>query len=348
MALPLLLVPVILKGAAIAAGAVGVGAGAVGAKKSYDATKDIKAINAMHQKNLDRFDRNSKETQTTMDQLGTLELEVIQSFETFSNLMEQIQNAPEFAAYNKHDIDLPAYNPEELKKVYAMAGTLLSGLGGAALGTAGGFAAAGATTAIVTAIGTASTGTAISTLSGVALTNATLAFLGGGALAAGGGGMVAGAAALSAATLGAGVLVGGVVFAFASKSLSNKAEEAAQQMESAKKEIDTICVYFNRLDIAAASYKAVMERVQAVYQKHLTTLDYQVNSAKRMDWNEFTDAEKMLLENTVLLVSLLYKMCQIPVLLAPEKEGSPAIINSVDLDTSEDNARVLLRSIENG
>lgn len=56
---------------------------------------------------------------------------------------------------------------------------MVGGLGGALLGTAGGFAASGATTAAVMALGTASTGTAISTLSGAAATNATLAALGG-------------------------------------------------------------------------------------------------------------------------------------------------------------------------
>ena len=47
---------------------------------------------------------------------------------------------------------------------------------------------------VATTFGVASTGTAISTLSGAAATNAALAWLGGGALAAGGGGMAAGEA----------------------------------------------------------------------------------------------------------------------------------------------------------
>ncbi|PWK16494.1 hypothetical protein [Tumebacillus permanentifrigoris] len=50
--------------------------------------------------------------------------------------------------------------------------------------------------ALVSSIGTASTGSAIAGLSGAAATNATLAWFGGGALAAGGGGMMAGTAVL--------------------------------------------------------------------------------------------------------------------------------------------------------
>lgn len=55
----------------------------------------------------------------------------------------------------------------------------------------------------VGALATASTGTAISTLSGAAATNAILAWLGGGSLAAGGGGMAAGTVVLGGITAGA-------------------------------------------------------------------------------------------------------------------------------------------------
>ncbi len=52
---------------------------------------------------------------------------------------------------------------------------------------------------VATTFGVASTGTAISALSGAAATNAALAWLGGGALAVGGGGMAAGEAFLALA-----------------------------------------------------------------------------------------------------------------------------------------------------
>ena len=61
----------------------------------------------------------------------------------------------------------------------------VAGVGVAALGPA-------AAMAVATTFGTASTGAAISALSGAAATNAALAWLGGGAIAAGGGGMAAG------------------------------------------------------------------------------------------------------------------------------------------------------------
>ena len=68
------------------------------------------------------------------------------------------------------------------------------------IGTGLGFVAGWGTLAAISAWGTASTGTAIATLSGAAATNASFALLGGGTLAAGGGG----------AALGSMILTGGV------------------------------------------------------------------------------------------------------------------------------------------
>ncbi len=76
----------------------------------------------------------------------------------------------------------------------------LGGGGGLAGATAGvGLAAFGPTAAmaVATTFGTASTGTAISALSGAAATQAAAAWLGGGAVAAGGGGVAAGNALLA-------------------------------------------------------------------------------------------------------------------------------------------------------
>lgn len=81
--------------------------------------------------------------------------------------------------------------------------TAAKNVGGGAAGVSAGVAVAalGPTAAmgVATTFGVASTGTAISALSGAAATNAALAWLGGGALAVGGGGMAAGNAFLALA-----------------------------------------------------------------------------------------------------------------------------------------------------
>ena len=156
--------PLFLAIGAAAAGAAGAGATVHGAFKMKKANKIMKEAQERNQRNVARFETHNKITSESMDELGQMELTTLAQFEKFTDLIEQIQNRPEFKKYEKDGVEIPEYDPEELKKVSIGAGVLLGGLGGAAMGTAGGFAAAGAATAAVMALGTASTGTAIASL----------------------------------------------------------------------------------------------------------------------------------------------------------------------------------------
>ena len=240
-------IPFILGGLAAVAGVAGVVNGVKGASKMKDANDTMKRAESRHKANIEKFESKNRITCSKMDEVGTRELTILKSFQQFSDVLERIQGRPEFKGYKKNDVELPKYDAEELKNVSVGAGVLLGGITGAAVGTAGGFAAAGATTAAVMALGTASTGTAIASLSGVAATNATLAALGGGSLAAGGGGMALGSTILGASTLGVGLLVGGVIFNIVGGSLSDKADEAWAQMLKAENEVNEICSYLNEL-----------------------------------------------------------------------------------------------------
>ena len=83
-------------------------------------------------------------------------------------------------------------------------------------GTFGGTAVGAGVLGTVMTFGTASTGTAISTLSGAAATNAAYAILGGGTIASGGGGAAMGAIVLGGIVVVAAVAISGIVaFAFA-------------------------------------------------------------------------------------------------------------------------------------
>ncbi len=322
--------PFILGGLAAVAGVAGVATGVNGAIKMKDANDTMKSAQYNHEKNIERFKEHNKMTTEKMDSLGKKELEILKSFERFSKAIEKIQNKPEFKAYKKESVEIPKYDAEELKEVSVGAGVLLGGIGGAAAGTAGGFAAAGATTAAVMALGTASTGTAIASLSGVAATNATLAALGGGAVAAGGGGMALGSAVLGAATLGVGFLVGGVIFNVTGSSISDKADEAWSQMKKAEKEIDKICTYLDELRDIAYQYMLSVEKVEKLYNYNLNRLENTLMT--KTNWNYFSDEEKLTTENTILLVGLLYNMCKVELVLKSNNENELNEINKVKID----------------
>lgn len=336
--------PLILGIGAAIAGVAGVGSGVHGAVKMKEANDTMKSADTRHKANLERFEKQSKKTNTDMDEIGKLELEILKSFEQFSDVFMQIQNRPVFKSYEKDNITIPQYSGEKLKEVSIGAGVLLGGIGGAAAGTAGGFAAAGATTAAVMALGTASTGTAIVTLSGAAATNATLAVLGGGTLAAGGGGIALGTTVLGAATLGVGLLVGGVIFNFTGSSLSNKADEAWAQMQRAEKEINRSCTYMQQLSGTAIKYKYSLSKVNAIYERHLHYMQQIVYGHHKTDWYDFTEEEQLSVENTSLLVGLLYKMCKVQMVLKAKSEGEMNTINHKEIDETMEGAEEFLKS----
>ena len=121
-----------------------------------------------------------------------------------------------------------------------------------AAGGAGGGLAAGASVAfmgptaamwVATTFGTASTGTAISTLSGAAATKAALAWLGGGALASGGGGAAAGSALLAMAgpigwTLAGASLLSSILLFTKNRMKRNK--EKNEEIESVKENTERV------------------------------------------------------------------------------------------------------------
>lgn len=334
--------PIILGVGAAIAGVAGVGTGIHGAAKMKEANDTMKLAESFHKNNIKYFEKKSESTNKTMDTLGNLELDILKGFEEFSNTIEKIQNRPQFKQYNKDGVILPKYNKEELKNVSVGAGVLLGGLGGAAAGTAGGFAAAGATTAAVMALGTASTGTAIASLSGAALTNATLAALGGGAIAAGGGGIALGTTILGATTLGVGLLVGGVIFNFTGSKLSDKADEAYSQMKKAEGTINTVCNFLTDLENTATKYTNSLTTVREKYLESFNFISYLVSKLNKVDWNDFTEQEKKATENTVLLVGLLYKMCQVSLVTKAENECDMNTINKDAVDEAIHNSEQVL------
>ena len=161
-----------------------------------------------------------------MDGLGKLKFEIyelrlipfVEAFSKIKNIDFQDQRLKEafhLAGVSQNDMLAIEKSALDMKQVVGGGVTAL-GAGGLA-----GLAAYGGVGALASTAG----GTAIAGLSGAAATNATLAWLGGGALSAGGFGMAGGAAVL-------GGIVAGPVLAIGGMMLASKAEEARQNAYS--------------------------------------------------------------------------------------------------------------------
>ena len=162
----------------------------------------------------------------------------------------------------------------ELKSMVSFAGSLA---GGAVAGTAGGALAAFGAYGAAQALACASTGTAIASLSGVAATNATLAFFGGGSLAAGGLGMAGGTAVLGGLVAGPALMVMGFVAGHAAKkdlekAYTNKAEalQIASQLNTASLQCETIrrrtYMFYNLLARLDSYFLPMIYKMEDIFQ----------------------------------------------------------------------------------
>lgn len=342
MPLPLLGIPIIIKGAAVVAGAVGVRAVA---KDFLENKESIKNMNSMKEKLKQKeaeFNDERNKTDKIMETLGIRELEIVESFKAFSGVIARIQNRPDFQAYSKGDIEIPKYDTENIQNISVEAAVLLNGLTGGATGAAAGFAAAGVIRTIVMTFGVAGTGAPISGLTGVAAVNAAMALLGGGTLAAGGGGIALGATVLSFTTFGFALLVGGIVYKLMNASVSDDVKEALNQMMEAEENFNKICDYLRELREIASKYNEQLDHVDKIFKAHMKKLTSIVSLDKKTDWNTFTAQEKLLTEDTILLVGVLYNMCSVQLVLSSENDTEPNSINIEEINRTINNTDKLL------
>ena len=143
------------------------------------------------------------------------------------------------------------FTAEEIRELESSVSNSLEISAGLGKGVASGALTAMGAYGSVGMLATASTGTAIGGLSGVAATNATLAWLGGGSLAAGGGGMALGTAVL-------GGMVAGPLIAITGFVMDSKAEKNLTEAYKYESEID---IGIEKIDYSIEEYNAIYKYI---------------------------------------------------------------------------------------
>lgn len=242
----------------IIAGVAAVAAGAFGIKKGVDAKGDLDsaeryqrwAKNTAEEAN-NELDTQKKNTQKSLESYGENKkqgIEHINLFDSYISYPDGERKGGQLSISRKIEEHYPKIlitreeEIEILKKLHILENnmdlkdakekikankiemeTMTNALQSVVSGSLAGLAAGGGAYLGVGALATASTGTAISGLSGVAATNATLAWLGGGSLASGGLGMAGGMAVMGGLVAGPLLAIGGAIFA---AKAAEKKEEA--------------------------------------------------------------------------------------------------------------------------
>lgn len=313
--------PFILAGVALAAAGYGV-------KKGFDAKEDFDTAKSVNNEAKALFDLEKEKLEAAhayaklqMEQLGQAKLYAYQTLVLFIDVFEKIQNI-EFDDAKIQEIGLVEMTPsrlKELKKVaLEMKETIGAGVTSLGAGGLAGLAAYGA----VGTFAAASTGTAIAGLSGVAATNATLAWLGGGSLAAGGFGMAGGMAVLGGVVTGPVLAVGGAI-------LASKAEEAKhnayENLANAKIEIEVMkeaIVITNAIRVQFSEVSNVIKRLQAIFDRLFFALKALVT--ENTEYRTYSAQEKELVRVTFYTAAALKQILEVQLLT---ENGLPTSIS---------------------
>ncbi len=216
---------------------IGVAAGATGLYKSGKAIYDNSEASEINDdarsiaKNAEyKLDESRKNCQKSLQSLGQKKADIVaKNVHNFITTFEKIKNVEFKVGEGLGNLTANQFNDVMLAEMRQTVDFVLeSGLGIGSGSLAGALTAFGAYNGTMM-FAAASTGTAISSLSGAAATNATLAWLGGGSLASGGMGVAGGTMALGALAAGPALLVAGwYMGSKAEKSLDDARSNRAQ------------------------------------------------------------------------------------------------------------------------
>lgn len=307
-------IPLIIGAVAAAAGIYGAAKGVSGAmdhSNARDINSDARSL--VDSANL-KVEEQRKATNAVLEDYGQRKLrafngvvaEFIETFERLKNI--ELSQSPELDKLNAGDFSNKTLTG--LRQDYQALKDAGLGLGA---GMGGGAALAFGAYNGTMLLATASTGTAISSLGGVAATNATLAWLGGGSLAAGGYGMAGGMMVL-------GGIVAGPALAIFGHVLGNKGEEALNNARSNLEQARTINDQAELMAGKLRTIEQITSMANTTFSKISSQLRRTVGELKKIienngvDYRTFSDESKEVVFRSVKFAQLLKAMIDTAIL----------------------------------
>lgn len=308
----------------IAAGALLTGAyGAYKSGKAIIDSSEADDINNSAERIIERTKANVEEYRNNCNDIlsafGKKKVDAITiNINKFAEVFGQLKNVELSNSVDLGQLEIP---PFDAQKLYEMKNEV-SMLEASGLGVGSG-AAGGALTAFgayngAMMLASASTGTAISSLSGAAATNATLAWFGGGSLGAGGLGMAGGTMILGGLVAGPALaILGGVMGAKAEKKLNDAKSnrELALAFESDSQIIITKLIGIT--DLTSVGMEA-LSSLRTALRRSVKKLE-KVIKVNGVDYSNYSDSDKELVFKTVMLAQLVKALIDTAIL---DEEGS--------------------------
>lgn len=267
-------VPFLLAGAAVLAGAAGVAKGAKAISNNTEAKEMVSKAQLLYDEAKGKLEKQRQDTTECLENLGKVKLDAwANEMNSFLNIFHSFKNISVGKDIDvKESIKLKMSNPESLKNM-GVAAAKASEITQAGIASLGAGALAGiASYGGAMMFASASTGTAIASLSGVAATNATLAWFGGGALSVGGLGMAGGTFVLGGIVAGPVLAVAGFLMAAKSEENLANARKTYAEAENAAEKMDTMVDFMKSVSIISDDYSGFVISFQKKFQLILQEL----------------------------------------------------------------------------
>lgn len=240
--------PLLFIGIAAATGLAGAGKTVKAVVDNTNANKINTAANEGVDNARTRLELQRAEVAQSLEKLGEEKLQILAGTVTsFVSAFEKIKNIDFTSSVGLEELEKLHIDQKDFEELKELGNFAIQVAGGVTAGAAGGALTAIGAYGAAQTFAVASTGTAIASLSGAAATNATLAFFGGGSLAAGGLGMAGGMMVLGGLVAGPALLVMGLITGAKSQekldqALINKAqaEEIMEALNTASDQCSTI------------------------------------------------------------------------------------------------------------
>lgn len=256
--------PLLFIGIAAATGLAGAGKTVKAVVDNTNANKINTAANEGVDNARKRLEQQRGAVAQSLEKLGEEKLQILAGTVTsFVSAFEKIKNIDFTSSVGLEELEKLHIDQKDFEELKELGNFAIQVAGGVTAGAAGGVLTAIGAYGAAQTFAAASTGTAIASLSGAAATNATLAFFGGGSLAAGGLGMAGGMMVLGGLVAGPALLVMGLI-------TGAKSQEKLDQALINKAQAEEI---MEALHVASDQCSAIRRRAYLFYSllAHLDT-----------------------------------------------------------------------------
>lgn len=300
---------------------LGAGSAALGVGKTIKAAIDQKDANDVQQKaqaivnrSTDVINENRKLCGEALTHLGEQKIDTLESeIKPFIAAFEKLHNVELADSVGMDELQsfvIDAKGMDELKAMQSTATSLLGGMAGGV--TVGAVTAFGAYSAAMV-FGTASTGTAIATLSGAAATNATLAFFGGGSLAVGGLGMAGGTAVLGGLVAGPALAIMGFIVGGKASANKDQAYFNLAQANEYKEEMQAAITACNGIRRRADMFTRLLLRLGVYFEPLIYQLE-RIIETRGTDYSTFSAEEKKVVAAAMATAGAIKAVLDTPIL----------------------------------